>query len=424
MSDGPKYRDEEWLREQYWENEKTTADMAAKCCCSPSTIRRWMDRFGIDRQQEGAQSDERLNDRDWLENQYVRRQKSIYDIAEELNCSPTTVNRWLEKNEIPRRDNARPASEELTDEGWLREKYKEKMLSTREIAAELGTDRSTVSRWLSRHGIETRGNMDRVPEKLRDRDWLEKKYTSEKKRTKEIADVVGCSPKAVLNALKRHGIDVKRRNRGGHEAAPKADRDRLREEYVKKQRNMGDIAEDFGVSTRTVSRWLSKHDIKTRGNSHINQLKDRGWLYERYRSEGLSTTEISNMLGCSQTAVWRSLKKHGITTRPHDAAGERNRNWNGGPQPYGTGWNAKKRRQVRERDGHECVDCGTTQTEHKTEYGEKLHVHHLIKARDIDDPEERNAPENLITLCRDCHREWERLSEAGIRPQIDGVTAD
>jgi len=41
-----------------------------------------------------------------------------------------------------------------------------------------------------------------------------------------------------------------------------------------------------------------------------------------------------------------------------------------------------------------------------------------------DDPEERNAAENLITLCRDCHQRWERMAEAGIRPQIDGFTAD
>jgi len=92
---------------------------------------------------------------------------------------------------------------------------------------------------------------------------------------------------------------------------------------------------------------------------------------------------------------------------------------------YGPGWNESKRRAVRARDNHCCQDCGMTQADHSDEHDERLHVHHLIKARDIDDPEERNAMENLITLCRDCHATtWERLSEAGLRPQMSHATTD
>jgi len=31
---------------------------------------------------------------------------------------------------------------------------------------------------------------------------------------------------------------------------------------------------------------------------------------------------------------------------------------------------------------------------------------------------------NLITLCRDCHSDWEQVSEMGIRPEIISETAD
>jgi predicted HNH restriction endonuclease len=45
--------------------------------------------------------------------------------------------------------------------------------------------------------------------------------------------------------------------------------------------------------------------------------------------------------------------------------------------------------------------------DHLTEYGERLHVHHIIPARQFDDPEPRNAMGNLITLCREDHAKWE-----------------
>ena len=105
-------------------------------------------------------------------------------------------------------------------------------------------------------------------------------------------------------------------------------------------------------------------------------------------------------------------------------SGENSHEWEGGAVGYGRGWNDQKRKAVRERDGHKCVSCGMVEKKHKEKYGRLLDVHHLIKARNIDDPDERNAVENLVTLCIDCHQRWERLSEADIRPQIDGVTAD
>ena len=207
------------------------------------------------------------------------------------------------------------------------------------------------------------------------------------------------------------------------------DEEWLREQYVERERTTTDIADELGCSASTVQLWLKKHGIGTRQGGWQcpdGRLKDADWLREQYVERERTIYDIADGLGCHANTVQRWLKRHGIETRNKGLTGPENPNWNGGSQPYGPGWTASKRREVRERDDHTCQNptCSVTQDEHKAEYDQKLHVHHLIKARDIDDPEERNAPENLITLCRDCHREWERLSEAGIRPQIDGVTAD
>jgi 5-methylcytosine-specific restriction endonuclease McrA len=64
-----------------------------------------------------------------------------------------------------------------------------------------------------------------------------------------------------------------------------------------------------------------------------------------------------------------------------------------------------------------------SQSDHRTEYGQKLHVHHLEKARNVDDSEDRNSMENLITLCRDCHNGYEKFTGA-LKPQYDGLEVE
>lgn len=42
------------------------------------------------------------------------------------------------------------------DKKWLYQKYMVEMLSQREIAAQCGCCHKTISKWLTRHGIQTR----------------------------------------------------------------------------------------------------------------------------------------------------------------------------------------------------------------------------------------------------------------------------
>jgi hypothetical protein len=56
-----KYKDAEWLREQYIENDRTQESIASNCGVSDTTIYRWRDRFGIEEPetaQFGLQTDE------------------------------------------------------------------------------------------------------------------------------------------------------------------------------------------------------------------------------------------------------------------------------------------------------------------------------------------------------------------------------
>lgn len=93
---------------------------------------------------------------------------------------------------------------------------------------------------------------------------------------------------------------------------------------------------------------------------------------------------------------------------------ENHARWNGGsPNYYGSNWKAQRKRAL-ERDGHICQVCGITNDEHKANFGDSLHVHHINPIRNFDKPEQGNFLENLITLCRSCHNRWEGIP---LRPQ-------
>lgn len=100
-------------------------------------------------------------------------------------------------------------------------------------------------------------------------------------------------------------------------------------------------------------------------------------------------------------------------------SGDDHPNWSETPPSkavsYGLGWNESKRESVRERDGRACQGCGRSEDTNLDEFGVKLHVHHITPARDFDNPRERNAMENLISLCSVCHPQWERMSP--LRPE-------
>jgi len=88
--------------------------------------------------------------------------------------------------------------------------------------------------------------------------------------------------------------------------------------------------------------------------------------------------------------------------------GDGHPNWEGGTVgPYGKGWN-RIREQALERDGHECVLCGTT----ADELGRNPDVHHIVPVRAfVETPvlteQDAHTLDNVVSLCPACHRRAE-----------------
>jgi 5-methylcytosine-specific restriction endonuclease McrA len=82
--------------------------------------------------------------------------------------------------------------------------------------------------------------------------------------------------------------------------------------------------------------------------------------------------------------------------------GENHHQWEGGAVAYGKKW-WRIRREALERDGHRCQHCGVG----ATELGQEPDVHHITPVREFDQPSKAHTLQNVISLCRPCHRRAE-----------------
>ena len=58
------------------------------------------------------------------------------------------------------------------------------------------------------------------------------------------------------------------------------------------------------------------------------------------------------------------------------------------------------RKQTLHRDNHQCQDCGSR---------ENIHVHHIKRPEEFNDPDAAHHPSNLVSLCKYCHKSWEGI---------------
>lgn len=82
--------------------------------------------------------------------------------------------------------------------------------------------------------------------------------------------------------------------------------------------------------------------------------------------------------------------------------GENHHHWQEGDIEYSGKW-WEVRRKALERDDHRCQICGRT----SEDIGREPDVHHLTPVREHDDPQDAHRLDNVVALCRRCHREVE-----------------
>lgn len=207
------------------------------------------------------------------------------------------------------------------------------------------------------------------------------------------------------------------------------DADWLRDQYHGQGRTQKEIAEECGVSPRTIRKFMNKFGIETRelvGENHPQYGTTRSEETRKKISETLDGREISDetrrrmtesrtgneipedvrrKISESLTGLNRpdkTRKKMSLST-----AKEQNPAWIDGRSSdswYGTEFIWAKKQINREYDG--CANCDEDGSDHY------LDVHHIVPIRffaydDSARVDWAHQEGNLILLCRPCHKKAE-----------------
>ncbi len=97
---------------------------------------------------------------------------------------------------------------QLQNKKWLYEQYVTKQRTLRDIGEDAKAEKSAVSRALKRFGINARVHTSKYPQ-LNDKEWLRRMYLDEYLSPRQIASLVGSTMGNVYSALTHSGIETR-----------------------------------------------------------------------------------------------------------------------------------------------------------------------------------------------------------------------
>ena len=155
-------------------------------------------------------------------------------------------------------------SPDILSEPYLRRRYVKEGVTANRIAADTGSTSRTVRLHLEKYDIPVRSRAearsamvgDLPAEQVLTTEFLETECVRSDKSASAVALELGISVKLVTEALRRHGLPVRRASGGPGAAAPSESvltEEYLRLEYVEKQRTAAAIAAEVGTGHQTVT---------------------------------------------------------------------------------------------------------------------------------------------------------------------------
>lgn len=107
-----KYKNKQWLREKYVDEELTMRQIADICGCSHPTILKHLKMFNIDTRTEGGvYQDGKHEDEEWLRQKYIKEEKSGIEMARKCKVEHDVIYRRLRKYGIEIREHTKTTSE-------------------------------------------------------------------------------------------------------------------------------------------------------------------------------------------------------------------------------------------------------------------------------------------------------------------------
>lgn len=147
---------------------------------------------------------------------------------------------------------------------------------------------------------------------------LERLYLKEKKTTREIGKMFGCSYNTVNYWCRKYGINLRRQTcQRVH-----LDKSTLERLCAKEERPLKEVAEILSCDYVTVRKRCKEYGITLKGRRVKGITK--ALLQKLYVQEGKSSHEVAKILGCWSTTVLYRCKQYGIPLKKPGRQREKN----------------------------------------------------------------------------------------------------
>jgi 5-methylcytosine-specific restriction endonuclease McrA len=392
------WQDKETLEWAYHEKDKSRREVGDLLGCSGGAIRYRMDKYGIEAD-PGPNREGPWRDKETLKREYIEKERPMSELADAWDTGIATISRWCDEHDLETRDRSQSGEDHWNWKGGR--SYHGAAGEPRDCPVCGEEFKPTDSRQIT-------CSRSCAAERLKD-------------RVTKTCETCG-EDFEVLNCREETARYCSRDCKPIPEDFPGREIDGL---VTLECEWCGDSFEVYPSKTHRrfcgqecMEEWSSSRTGPDHPNWEEKSVVDCHTCGEEIE---LAPWQIGR---AERRFCSLECRKEWLSEHYSDRwTGSDHPNWKGGVKPYGEGWNDTKRKKVRVRDQARCQDCGMTEADHVEEHGEKPHVHHVVPAREFDEPEERNAMANLITLCRSCHLgKWESMP--GLRPDTREQTAD
>lgn len=210
-----------------------------------------------------------INNAEYLRKRHHQDNISVRQLAKELNCSVSTINRKLKKFNIKKKKIAfkqnRKVKESwhpnLFNEEYLRKRHHQDKITLRNLSKELNCSRYKVTEQLRKYNIPIKNHhhyTKDVQNKINDPDWLYEMHYDKNMTITEIGRFIGVVPEVLFSKFREFNIP-KRKN--VVQKIQNVSEEFLIEEHHTHNKTLTEIAEDLGVSIASVSLWFKKWNI-------------------------------------------------------------------------------------------------------------------------------------------------------------------
>lgn len=201
-----------------------------------------------------------------------------------------------------------------TDPEWLREKYHEEEMTQTEMAELAGVGNSTIGRQMRVNNIETRtaqesrevrGTYDHSENygqaDYTDPEWLRKNHRDEGMTMAEMGDLAGVGATTIRTHMDKNDIPVRstaesRKRRGTYESNEGKihfDEEWLRAKYYGEYWSVGDMAEEAGVPSSSITYQMDKYDMDRRPGFVTHVMKNPGAGFVHANNDGYEIVKHS-----------------------------------------------------------------------------------------------------------------------------------